>query len=113
MHKLHLSSLTRASKRRFDLADPDFTTEVLALAPRCQALYFSVMALSSFHHFHNTGEREGADEEYHQKAVTMLLTLMQDPLLLEDGAGLASAVILRLYEESKGKFLPRVISLHV
>lgn len=64
------------------------------------------MALSSFHHFQKTGEREGEDEEYHQKAVSMLLTLMQDPLLLEDGAGLASAVILRLYEESKGESLP-------
>jgi hypothetical protein len=106
-----LSNLTYV-KYRFDLADQDFTTEVLALAPRCEALYFSIMALSSFHHFQNTGEREGEDEEYHQNAITMLVTMMQDPLLLEDGAGLASAVILRLYEESKGDFLLSAISPH-
>lgn len=87
---------------RFDLTDPDFTVEVLRLAPNCPVLCYSVLALSSFHHSKAAVQNGEEAERFHEKAVALLTDLMRNPTRLADGSGLASVVILRLYEESKG-----------
>ncbi|KAI2676039.1 transcriptional regulator family: Fungal Specific TF [Penicillium roqueforti] len=87
----------------FDHTDSDFTLEVLRIAPSCPVLCYSILAVSSFYHCKATGQNDGRADLFHRKAIDILLALMHDPVRLSDGAGLASVVILRLYEESKAR----------
>lgn len=87
---------------RFDLTASDFTIEALRIAPSCPVLCYSILAVSSFYRCIQTSQDDGRADMFHQKAISLLSTLMRDPAQLADGTGLAAVVILRLYEESKG-----------
>ncbi len=73
------------------------------LAPFCPLLRFSILALSAFHLSHAEGSTDTEAEKFHEAAVSILLLLLRDRNVIADGAVLASTVILRLYEEAKGK----------
>jgi hypothetical protein len=78
---------------------------VLRLIPTCPVLRWSVLALSSFYQARLEATSSSEAESFHDIAVANLLLLLSERTLLTDGAVLASTVILRLYEESKGGFL--------
>lgn len=94
---------------RFDHTTPDFTIEALRLAPTCPVLCYSILAFSSFYHAKATGRIDSRAELFHQKAISILMSLMREPNQLADGTGLASVVILRLHEESNGPHPPSFV----
>jgi len=76
-----------------------FSKELPARAAHCDLLFYAILTLSSRHlsriNFQNTYEAE----EYHERCLNILIPIFNNEEAIADENILATAVLLRLYEE--------------
>lgn len=63
---------------QLDVTDLSFTSEVLRLAPFCPVLLYSILALSAIRMNRVADYDANEGEQYHEKCVELLLTMLDD-----------------------------------
>lgn len=93
--------------RQFDYCDPSmhFRSYIRSMIPHDAAILYAVLAISTKHRELMTGLKgiEDADE-YERKCLEVLIPSLNDTDRALQDAALASALLLRLFEEMSGEW---------
>lgn len=105
----------KAERRsKFDYCDPHhhFAACVVSLAAEDQTLLYAILAVSAKHQSRVTGQDDGSGDYYQRCCLDILIPALNSTAAANPDHLLATAVILRLFEEMTGLWSHFSLRMH-